>query len=123
MARYRVGRVSDIPAGSRKVVEVDGRSIGVFNIGGEFYAIRNTCPHQGAELCEGHLTSLVTSPKPGEFCYDREGEIIRCPWHFWEFDIKTGHMIVDPSTRVRTYGVSVEKYDVTVEEREVFVEV
>lgn len=123
MARYAVGHVSEIPPGSRKVIEADRRSIGVFNIGGQYYAIRNLCPHQGAALCNGLVSSLVTSDRPGEFAYEKEGEIIRCPWHFWEFDIKTGCMIVDPKTRTKTYDVTVERYDVTVDEEIVIVHV
>jgi 3-phenylpropionate/trans-cinnamate dioxygenase ferredoxin subunit len=123
MADYAVGHVSEIPPGSSKVIEADRRSIGIFNIGGQFYAIRNLCPHQGAALCDGLVTSYVTSDRPGEFAYEKEGEIIRCPWHFWEFDIKTGCMIVDPKTRTKTYDVTVERYDVTVDEEIVIVHV
>ena len=53
--RFLVGRADDIPPGSRKIVRIAGRSIGVFNVDGAFYAIRNRCPHQGAPLCEGKL--------------------------------------------------------------------
>lgn len=123
MTRHLVGYVSEIPPGSRKIIEVAGRSIGVFNLDGRFYALRNVCPHQGAALCEGLLTSFVTSPEPGEFHYEKEGEIIRCPWHFWEFDIKTGCMVVDPATRTRSYDVTVEKFNVSVEEEQIFVHV
>ena len=55
MARHVVARVDEIPPGERKIVEVAGRSIGVFNVGGEFFALRNRCPHQGGPLCEGRL--------------------------------------------------------------------
>lgn len=122
MKRFLVGTVSELAPGSKKVVEAEGRSIGVYNIDGAFYAIRNLCPHQGAALCAGITTSFLTwKQPPGEFCFEREGEIVRCPWHFWEFDIKTGHMIVDPQTRTKTYDVTVERYDVTVDEEQVFV--
>lgn len=123
MQKVLVGTKSEIAPGTRKIVEAGGRSIGVYNIGGEYYAIRNVCPHQGAALCEGITTSFVTSPRPGEFVYEREGEIVRCPWHFWEFDIKTGCMVVDPKTRMKTYEVTVERYDVSVQEESVFVHV
>ncbi|MDF2726033.1 MAG: Rieske [2Fe-2S] protein [Paenibacillus sp.] len=123
MQKVFVGMKADIPPGTHKIVEAGGRSLGVYNIRGEFYAIRNVCPHQGAALCTGITTSFVTSPRPGEFVYEREGEIVRCPWHFWEFDIKTGCMVVDPKTRMKTYEVTVERYDVTVQEESVFVHV
>lgn len=121
MTRYLAGSVSEITPGTKKIVQAGGRSIGVYNINGEYYAIRNVCPHQGAGLCEGITTSFVTSDFPGEYHFEREGEIVRCPWHFWEFDIKTGQMVVDPSMRTKTYDVSVEKYDVVVNEDQVFV--
>jgi 3-phenylpropionate/trans-cinnamate dioxygenase ferredoxin subunit len=121
--RHLVGTVSELVPGSKKIVDVKGRSIGIYNVKGEFYAIRNVCPHQGAELCRGITTSLITSNGPGEFCFEREGEIVRCPWHFWEFDVKTGQMIVDPKMRAKSYDVSVEKYDVSVDEERIYVHV
>ncbi len=129
MARYVVARVGEIPPGTRKIVEAGHRSIGIFNVQGTFYALRNACPHQGAPLCTGRIIGLTVSDEPGESHYEREGEIIRCPWHGWEFDICTGRAIVDPThTRVRSYQVtleppSVETYPVTVEDELVVVHV
>ncbi len=109
MAKHRVAKVGEIPPGGRKVVEISGRSIGVFNIGGEFYALRNRCPHAGGPLCEGVLSGFVRSEMPGEYDYVRKGEILRCPWHQWEFDVKTGQSWFDPvKTRVRRYETSIE---------------
>jgi 3-phenylpropionate/trans-cinnamate dioxygenase ferredoxin subunit len=122
-AKYAVAKVSEIPPGSRKLVEAGGRSIGVFNIDGQFYALRNVCPHQGAELCKGHVRPYVDSEGPGNLQYTREGEILRCPWHQWEFDIKTGCMVIDPKMRTKSYEVTVETYGVSVEEGIVMVHV
>ncbi len=109
MAKYKIATVDEIPPGERKIVEVGGRSIGVFNINGEFFALRNTCPHQGAELCKGTLTGFLQSRVPGEYEFSRKGEILRCPWHGWEFDVRTGQSWFDPArTRVRRYEVMVE---------------
>lgn len=89
-----------------------GRSIGIFNVGGEFYALRNQCPHAGGPLCEGVLSGFVHSEVPGEYSYLRRGEILRCPWHQWEFDVKTGQSWFDPvKTRVRAYEVTFESGD------------
>jgi 3-phenylpropionate/trans-cinnamate dioxygenase ferredoxin subunit len=66
MAKYIVATLDELPPGSRKLVEVAGRSIGVFNLEGEFYALRNRCPHQGGPLCEGKLSGLIQAAKPGE---------------------------------------------------------
>lgn len=109
MAKHIVAKVDELPPGERKIVELAGRSIGVFNVHGEFYALRNTCPHQGGALCEGRVSGFLESPRPGEYHYSRQGEILRCPWHGWEFDIKTGQSWFDPQkTRVRSYPVHVE---------------
>lgn len=109
MGRHVVGRVSDVPLGARKIVEVDGRSIGVCNVKGRYYALRNRCPHQGAPLCMGAIKGTALPSKPGEYNWGRDGEIMRCPWHGWEFDITTGRSIFNPhKTRVKTYEVTVE---------------
>jgi nitrite reductase/ring-hydroxylating ferredoxin subunit len=110
MARYIVGKASEFSPGSRKIVTVAGRSIGVFYINGEFFAVRNRCPHAGAPLCQGDVGGVVRSSEPGQFEYSRSGEFIRCPWHSWEFDIRTGQSWCDPQRlRTRKYAVSVEK--------------
>ena len=123
MHRYIVGKVSELPPGERKIVEVQGRSIGVFNVHGTYYALRNSCPHQGAPLCRGAITGMPVPSKPGEYVWAREGEILRCPWHGWEFDVTSGRSVCNPHrTRVKTYEVtveedeSVETYPVTLED-------
>jgi nitrite reductase (NADH) small subunit len=98
---------SEIPPGGRRIVEVDGRSIGVFNVGGRFYALHNRCPHRGGALCEGPVTGTVLPTEDRSYDYGREGEILRCAWHGWEFDIRTGRSLVDPAVRARTYAVDV----------------
>ena len=101
--------VAELPPGERKIVVVAGRSIGVFNVGGTYYALRNSCPHKAAPLCLGPITGLVTGPRPGQFVVLRQGEVVRCPWHGWEFDITTGRSLFNPHrVRVRRYEVSVE---------------
>jgi 3-phenylpropionate/trans-cinnamate dioxygenase ferredoxin subunit len=126
-----VGRVSEVPPGGRRIVDAAGRSIGVFNVKGTFYALRNSCPHQAAPLCLGAIKGMTLPSRPGEYHWGREGEILRCPWHGWEFDITTGRSIFNPhKTRVKAYEVtvesdqaqdeepdeSVETFDVTVED-------
>ncbi|MEM9753738.1 MAG: Rieske (2Fe-2S) protein [Planctomycetota bacterium] len=106
---HRLFPVRDLPIGQRKIVEIDGKSIGVFNIDGRFHAIRNACPHQQAPLCEGQVSGTTLPSAPGEFKYGREGEIIRCPWHGWEFDLTTGRSVFNPQRcRVRCFRVDVD---------------
>lgn len=108
MPRHIVANVDEIPPGDRKILDVDGRSIGIFNIDGEFHAVRNRCPHQGGPVCEGYLTGFLKARIPGDYTYTRQGEILRCPWHGWEFDVKTGQSWIDPKKiRARSYAVRV----------------
>jgi len=108
MSKHVVARVSDVQPGGRKLVTVRGRPIAIFNLGGEFFGLLNRCPHQGGPLCEGLLTGLIEADEPGAYRYSRPGEIIRCPWHGWEFDIRTGQSWCDPSKiQVRNYKVEV----------------
>jgi 3-phenylpropionate/trans-cinnamate dioxygenase ferredoxin subunit len=95
--------------GGRKLLEVAGLSVGIFNVDGTFYALRNRCPHQGAPLCLGSVKGMALPSMPGEYRWAREGEILRCPWHGWEFDLKNGRSICDPN------GVRVKAYEITVE--------
>ena len=109
MSKHVVAAVAEIPPGQRKLVTVRGRSIAVFNLGGEFYGLFNRCPHQGGPMCEGILTGLIQSNEPGHYEYSRPGEIIRCPWHGWEFDVRTGQSYCDPRRfRVKAYAAHVE---------------
>jgi nitrite reductase (NADH) small subunit len=122
MKEFVVASVDEIPIGQCKVVEIQGRSIGVFNVNGEFFAVRNICPHQGAPLCKGKIVGIHE-------CGDhidnvrliREGEFIRCPWHGWEFDIKTGKSIIDPQKCfVRSYEVSLGPHPIEAPQAETF---
>ena len=107
--KYEVCFADELPVGGRKIVEIAGRSIGVFNVDDRYYAVRNRCPHKGAPLCRGMVKGLVVADEPYQFEIERDGEILRCPWHGWEFDLATGGSIYNPhKTRVKSYEVSVE---------------
>lgn len=109
MAKHAVCYADELAPGQRKIVEIAGRSIGVFNVGNEYFAVRNRCPHKGAPLCRGLVKGFVVGDKPYEYKITREGEILKCPWHGWEFDLKTGASIFNPHRmRVKSYAVSVE---------------
>jgi nitrite reductase/ring-hydroxylating ferredoxin subunit len=104
-----VARADEIAPGERKLVTIGGRSIGVFNVGGEYFALRNRCPHQGGPLCQGFRFAPLRAAVPGEpYRRGDGGTIIRCPWHGWEFDLRTGSSWFDPErTRVRSYPAKV----------------
>jgi nitrite reductase/ring-hydroxylating ferredoxin subunit len=108
MAKHIVGTVAEIPPKGRKLVVVEGRTIGIFNLGGEFFALRSRCPHQAGPLCDGPLGSSVSSSAPGNYDVSRSGEMLRCPWHGWEFDVRTGQSWFDPkAVRVKSYDIEV----------------
>ncbi|MFQ5845020.1 MAG: Rieske (2Fe-2S) protein [Planctomycetota bacterium] len=100
MPRVRIAGTGDVAPGSGKTVEVQGRSIALFNVDGTFHAIDNTCTHVGGPLGDGML----------------DGEIVSCPWHGAQFNVKTGEVLSPPAaTPVACYPVLVEGDDVLVE--------
>jgi nitrite reductase (NADH) small subunit len=96
----KVAEIKDVSPGAAKVVQVEGRSIALFNVAGAFHAIDNTCPHRGGPLGEGELA----------------GELVTCPWHGAKFNVKTGEVLGPPAhTGVRSFPVTVQGNDVLVE--------
>lgn len=105
-----VAQTDELQEGERIIALLNGKEIGVFNINGELHAYPNWCAHQGGPLCEGMLSGTVE----GEFDrenltteleWSREGEILSCPWHGWEFDATTGDCLVDDGCRLRSIPV------------------
>jgi nitrite reductase/ring-hydroxylating ferredoxin subunit len=107
--RIEVCPAAELPPGERRVIEAGGLSIGVFNVGGEYHALLNLCPHQLAPLCEGRVTGTTTADAPGEYDWERDGQIVRCPWHGWEFDVATGESVFNPHVGTRTFETAVEQ--------------
>jgi nitrite reductase/ring-hydroxylating ferredoxin subunit len=118
MAERLVGRLDDVRAAGSVVVDVDGRSIGVFSVGDALYALRNRCPHQGGPLCTGVVVDAVRARlderKHIVEYVDETTQVVACPWHGVEFDLKTGVALADPALRVRTYPVEVREGQVYV---------
>ncbi|MEM7033841.1 MAG: Rieske (2Fe-2S) protein [Chloroflexota bacterium] len=106
--RYVVAKQGEVSPGERKIISINGREIGIFNVAGKFYAMRNHCPHKGAPLCLGRIGPLITSPGVTQIEQSQTDKIIRCPWHLWNFSLETGQSIHNPRQRVRTYTVRVE---------------
>ncbi len=92
---HKVARTEDIQPGQAKVVSVQNRSIAVFNVADEFFALSNTCPHEGGPLGEGHV----------------KGFIVTCPWHDLAFDLRDGHGTDGGGYCVGSYEVRVEGQD------------
>lgn len=97
----RVAEVSEVPPGTCKTIDVRGTQVALCNVDGSFYAVQDACPHMGASLGEGKLV---------------EGCLISCPWHAWEFDVRTGDWTASPGpgTRLRRYAVRLEGPDILV---------
>ena len=96
----KVANSDDIPAGTARMVEANGKEIALFNVGGSFHAIDNTCTHVGGPLSEGEI----------------EGCQVTCPWHGGVFDVTTGEVLGPPPGRaVNRYNVRVEGSDIEVE--------
>lgn len=91
LRRVAVATVAEIPDGQRKIVEVDGLSIGVFHHQGAWVALRNSCVHQGGPVATGAL----------------EGDVLTCPWHGYQFDLPSGHCLTDPHAELDRYPVTV----------------
>lgn len=109
VGRYRVGAVSEFELDRFRVLELDGRPVGVVRTDRGFFAVHNRCPHQGAEVCAGLLThGTLQASRPHEYVVAREASIVVCPWHRWEFDLATGRTIGGISgKRLAVYPVEV----------------
>jgi nitrite reductase/ring-hydroxylating ferredoxin subunit len=112
--RLFVCSLDELPAGGMKLVDVGKFGVGVYNVRGELYAIVNYCSHEGAPLWLGLIggTNESDPESPGGIRRVRDGQIVRCPWHNWEFDVTTGQSVADPRRRVRTYQVDVTEGEV-----------
>lgn len=106
--RWPVARVAEIRPGECRLVEVKQRSIGLFNVNGTIVAVLNVCPHELAPVCRGRVGGTTLPSPPGEYRWGRDGEILACPWHGWEFDMLTGRALADERVRLRLYPVSIE---------------
>ncbi len=91
-----VGQVGEIPDGERKIIQMGDLSIGVFHHHGQWYALRNSCLHRGGPVCTGAL----------------EGDVLICPWHGFQYDVKNGQLLEDPSAKLATYLVEVRQDEV-----------
>lgn len=94
----RVAQVHEVPPGTGKVVVAAGVPIALFNVDGTFYALSNTCLHRGGPIGEGSLDDTT----------------VTCPWHGWEYDVRTGQNTTNPVARIRSYDVRVDGDDVLV---------
>ena len=114
MTTLSAGAVADIPPGSRVFVDHKESRIAVFNVDGTLVAHRNHCPHHGAPVCTGVVSGTFEASDPQALAYGREGQILTCPWHHWQFDLATGACLTHDRSRLKTYPVTVERGEVLV---------
>lgn len=107
-----VAPADEIEPGDREIVTVNGQSIGVLNVDGEYYAISNECAHEGGPVCKGKMQGALVGeyPGPGERVQESFSDTpaIACPWHGWEYDLTTGTHLGDPDVSLPTFEVVVE---------------
>jgi len=115
--KHLVCSYEELEQTGKKAVLIDRKPIVIVRAAsGEVFALRDVCPHKGPCLSDGMIDKGCSAEDVGEYIYERDQELIRCPWHSWEFDIRTGKSIFDPDkVRVKTYEVSVEDEKVFVE--------
>jgi nitrite reductase (NADH) small subunit len=95
MKSYMVGTIGELADGERRVISCDGTEIGVFMVDGELVAWYNQCAHRGGPVCQGRIYRRVVEPVDAErktrmLQHDPRAKNIVCPWHGWEFDLRTG---------------------------------
>lgn len=119
MAEILVAPASEFEEGGCRIIAQDGLEVGVFLVGGEFHAFENECPHQGGPVCQGRLFSQVEEilgedrSSLGER-FSEDNVRIVCPWHGYEFDVKTGAHPADGRIRLRKFEVEVRGGEVFV---------
>lgn len=112
VSEVNVGPVDAFPVGELRIIRAGPRNVEVGvqrRADGRVYAVRNRCPHKGAEICKLQPTGTFAPGPPGTLQWEREGEILRCPWHGFEFEIETGKRPYSESRmQLRTYPARVE---------------
>ena len=99
MGFVRAAKIGDVPPGTIREFQVEGKAIALANVNGQFHAIDNTCIHRGGPLADGLLN----------------GTMVTCPWHGWEYDVRTGRVGQNPAAGVACYPVELRGEDVFVD--------
>lgn len=115
MTAVGVCKLSEIGDGEARAVRASGRDLLVIRRGDEVYALRDVCPHYGARLSGGVVTCARVAGEVGEYLADEEVPMLRCPWHNWEFDVRSGECQQDATKRVAVYATQVIGDEIVVE--------
>lgn len=112
--RYKVLEPNELQEGDKRIVKVKEMEIGVYLIQGEYYAWRNVCPHAAAPVCAGVVTGTRMPSRVGEYAFGMDNQILRCPWHGWEFDLVSGCHLAGGKTKLRGFPVESDESGVYV---------
>jgi len=117
MREVNVGPASEFSDPGRKVIDCDGIEVGVFRLGDEFFAYANHCPHMGGPACQGKIMPKVEEVLADDrtskgMAFSKTRINIVCPWHGFEFDIRTGIHPGNPRMRLRAMKVRISDGDV-----------
>jgi nitrite reductase/ring-hydroxylating ferredoxin subunit len=115
--RVTVCRKDELAPGQARVVSLnDGRRTIVVGRAqdGEYFAVSGRCPHQGGPMAYGILTGTVASDQVGKYCWSAD-TVIRCPWHSYDFDAKSGRWLAGEGMRLPTFPVAVEDDNVVID--------
>jgi nitrite reductase/ring-hydroxylating ferredoxin subunit len=112
MREVNIGPASDFADPGRKIIESDGTEVGVFKLGGDFFAYANVCPHMGGPACQGTMIAKVDEVIAEDrtsrgLAFSKTQMHVVCPWHGFEFDIRTGRHPANPRMRLRAVEVRV----------------
>ena len=99
MAFLRAAKKEEVPAGTIREFQLDGKTVAVANVAGKLFAINNVCLHRGGPLGQGEL----------------DGQVVTCPWHGWRYDVTNGKLVTNPAVGVETYPIEVRGDDIFVD--------
>jgi nitrite reductase (NADH) small subunit len=98
MAFVRTVKLDELPPGTVRELQIEGRAVAVANVGGKIYAINNSCLHRAGPLGQGSLS----------------GNVVTCPWHGWQYDVTTGKVVQNPAVGVDCYPTEIRGQDIFV---------
>jgi nitrite reductase (NADH) small subunit len=99
VAFLRAAKKEEVPAGTIREFQLDGKTVAVANVSGKLFAINNVCLHRGGPLGQGEL----------------DGQVVTCPWHGWRYEVTNGKLVTNPAVGVETYPIEVRGDDIFVD--------
>jgi 3-phenylpropionate/trans-cinnamate dioxygenase ferredoxin subunit len=109
MKKILFAETSEITDTNFLIKKIDGMSVGAIKLNDEYKLVLNVCPHAHAEICRGKISNLLTSDISDKTVkYEKDEQVLICPWHRWEFNLKTGKSILNEKLKIRIFDYSIE---------------